>query len=310
LHFVVVSPGFINIYCTGYKIKVFPCQSSDLKQSDSWLSQMLGGQIKTKTGVRVSEESALKLTAVFACVRVISEGVATLPFPVYKRLEKGKEKARDHHLYNMLQYEPNGEMTAFSFRETMQAHLLLWGNAYAEIEYDGGGKAKYLWPIPPNRIKRVKDNQGRRRYRVTLTNGKTKLLYKEQVLHIPGLSLNGIDGLSPIGYAREAVGLGLATEEFGSTFFQNGANIGGVAEHPGTLSETGAKNLRNSLNETYAGLGKSHRLMLLEEGMKYHKVGIPPNESNSMDFVLHPGENDLIINGNGSISFEFYKELI
>lgn len=257
--------------------------TTDLKQPDSWLSNMLGGQIKTKTGVRVSESSALKLTAVFACVRVISEGVATLPFPVYRRLEKGKQRARDHHLFNILQYEPNPEMTSFAFRETMQAHLLLWGNAYAEIEYDGGGKVKHLWPIPPSRIKRVKDNQGRRRYRVSLTNGKTILLFKEQVLHIPGLSLNGIDGLSPIGYAREAVGLGLATEEFGSTFFENGTNVGGIAEHPNILTEQGSKNLRESLNEKYAGLGKSHRLMLLEEGMKYQKVGIPPNDAQFLE---------------------------
>src|SRR5690625_3046764 len=125
--------------------------TTDLTQPDSWLSQMLGGQIKTKTGVRVSEDNALKLTAVFACVRVISEGVATLPFPVYERLERGKKRARNHYLYDILQYEPNPEMTSFVFRETMQAHLLLWGNAYAEIEYDGGGKVKCLWPIPPNK---------------------------------------------------------------------------------------------------------------------------------------------------------------
>lgn len=257
--------------------------TTDLKQPDSWLSQMLGGRIRTKTGVRVNEETALKLTAVFACVRVLAEGVATLPFPVYRRLERGKTKARQYYLYNILQYEPNPEMTSFTFRETMQAHLALWGNAYAEIEHDGGGKVKHLWPIPPNRIQRVKDERGRRRYRVTLAGGKPVLLHKEQVLHIPGLSLNGIDGLSPIGYAREAIGLGLATEEFGANFFQNGANIGGIAEHPGTLTDGAAGRLKESLNEKYAGLGNSHRLMLLEEGMKYQNIGIPPNDAQFLE---------------------------
>lgn len=257
--------------------------TTDLKQPDSWLSSLLGGHIQTKTGVRVSEDTALKLTAVFACVRVISEGVATLPLPVYQRLERGKKRARDHPLFDILQYVPNPEMTSFSLRETMQAHLLLWGNAYAEIEYNGAGEVKHLWPIPPNKIKRVTDKQGRRRYKVSVSNGESVLLFKEQVLHIPGLSLNGVDGLSPIGYVREAIGLGLATEEFGSKFFENGANIGGVAQHPGQLSDQGAKNLRESINETYGGLGKSHRLMLLEEGMKYEKIGIPPNDAQFLE---------------------------
>lgn len=257
--------------------------TTDLARPDAWLSKMLGGSIRTKTGVSVNEENALKYSAVFACVRVISEGVATLPFPIYQKLERGKEKARNHPLYDMLQIKPNPEMTAFSFRETMQMHLLLWGNAYAEIEFSKAGKPLNLWLLTPNRTKRVRDDQGRTRYRVTLPNGSEKLLYKEQVLHISGPSLNGIDGLSPIGYNREAIGLGMATEEFGSRFFLNGTNMGAVVEHPGTLSDSAEKHLKGSLQEKYEGLGNAHRLLLLEEGMKLHKIGIPPNDAQFLE---------------------------
>jgi len=259
-------------------------ESSDLYTPAQWLVDMLGGSHKTKSGASVDEFKAMRTSAVFACVRVLSEGVASLPLPVYQRQGRGKTKAKNHYLYEILQHQPNPEMTSFTFRETMQMHLGLWGNAYSEIEYDGGGKVKALWPLPPNRTTPRRDRKsGKIMYDCILPDGKKVTLHSDQVLHIPGLSFDGLKGLSPIGYARESIGVALATEEFGSRFFENGTNIGAVAEHPGQLSEQGSQNLRNSLNESYSGLGNSHRLMLLEEGMKFHKIGIPPNDAQFLE---------------------------
>ncbi|OJF17284.1 MAG: phage portal protein, partial [Bacillaceae bacterium G1] len=180
---------------------------------------------------------------------------------------------------------PNPEITSFSFRETAMAHLCLWGNAYAEIENDGAGRIRALWPLPPWRVQVERDPATQRlKYIVTLDNGERQALDVSRVFHVPALSFNGLVGISPIRWAaREAIGLALATEQFGARFFDQGTNIGGVVTHPKTLSEQASRNLRESINETYAGLGKSHRIMLLEEGMKYERIGIPPEEAQFLE---------------------------
>ncbi|MFD2704076.1 phage portal protein [Salibacterium lacus] len=265
-------------------MKTRTSSTSNLARPETWAMNMFRGG-KSKTGVSVNEYKAMQSTAVFGCVRIISETMATLPLPVYRRLEpRGKERARDHHLYDLLQNKPNDEMTAFTLRETLSAHLCLWGNAYAEIEYDGAGRPRALWPLLPNQTWPERDQRTYEIfYHVTTPDGHYVKLPASRVLHIPGLSLNGLTGLSPIGMAREAVGLSLATEEFGANFFENGTNIGAIAEHPKQLTEQGSKNLRESINDTYAGLGKSHRVMLLEEGMKFQKIGIPPNDAQFLE---------------------------
>jgi len=235
-------------------------------------------------GVNVNESNAINYSAVYACVRVIAETVASLPLHVYQRIPSGgKQRAPDHPLYDILHDMPNPEMTSFTFREVLQAHLLLWGNAYAEIEWGPDGFVRGLWPIPPNCVQVERDERERLWYRVSLPDGIQKLLPEEQMLHIPGLGFDGLQGISPIGAARQAIGLGLAAEEFGARFFGNGTNLGGVVKHPGKLSETASKNLRASINETYAGLGRSHRVMLLEEGMEFEKIGIPPEDAQFLE---------------------------
>jgi HK97 family phage portal protein len=234
-------------------------------------------------GVNVNELNALNYSAVFACVRVVAETIASLPLHVYQRLPAGKQRAPDHPLYEILHDMPNPEMTSFTFREVLQTHLMLWGNAYAEIEWGTDGYIRALWPIPPNCVQLERDGREQLQYRISLPDGTRKVLSEDQMLHIPGLSFNGIKGISPIGAARQAIGLGLAAEEFGARFFGNGTNLGGVVKHPGKLSEVASKNLRASINETYSGLGQSHRVMLLEEGMDFEKVGIPPEDAQFLE---------------------------
>lgn len=237
------------------------------------------------TGVNVTETSALRVTAVYACVRVLAETVATLPLVVYRR-QKPRGKLRDpsHPLYTVLHDQANTEMTAMQLRETMMAHVLLWGNAYASIERDGAGNVVGLWPLLPDRTYVVRDDKtGKLVYITTLPNGEQVLLPWDQVLHIPGLSYNGIVGYSPIQCAREAIGLALAAEEFGARFFGNGARPGGVLEHPATLSDEAYKRLRSSWESMHRGLNNAQRLAILEEGMQYKPLTIPPEDAQFLE---------------------------
>lgn len=247
-----------------------------LANPEPWLADALGGG-RSAAGVSVSANTALQSATVFACVRILAETVASLPLIVYRRLGRGKERAADHYLYPILHDQPNPEMSSFEFREALMGHLALWGNAYAEIERDGAGRVVALWPLRPDRMSVAREN-GLLIYRYRLGNGEVTLPPRS-VLHIRGLSGDGIVGYSPIRLAREAIGLALATEEFGARFFGSGARPAAILQHPGKLSEEAQKRLRQSVEEAHSGLSRAHRLMILEEGMQWHQVGIPPEDS-------------------------------
>ncbi|SDX45301.1 phage portal protein, HK97 family [Marininema mesophilum] len=256
---------------------------SGLSRPDRWLTEAMGGR-PTSSGARVNEDTALRSTAVYAAVRVLSETIASLPLAVYQRMPGGgKDKAVNHPLYTILHDIANEEMTAMTLRETLQGHLALRGNGYAEIEYDKAGGIRALWPLRPDRVTPERLPSGKLQYRLLLPDGQGVILPAERVLHIPGLSYDGLIGYSPIALAREAVGLSLATEEFGARFFGNGAQVSGVLEHPGRLGEEAQRNIRGSFEEAHSGLSRSHRLMILEEGMKYSRIGIPPEDAQFLE---------------------------
>lgn len=236
------------------------------------------GITPAKSGVNVTEQTAIRMTAVFSCIRILAETPASLPFIVYRRLGgRGKERATDHPTYTVLHDQANPEMTAMSLRETIQGHAAGWGNGYAYIVRRDGWTSE-LWPLLPDRTRPIR-RDGRLYYLTHLATGEPRLLRNDQVLHIPGFGFDGMQGYNPIRLAREAIGLGMAAEEFGSNFFGQGTNIGGFVETPGVLSNEAFNRLKNQLNEKYQGLGKSHLLMILEEGMKFQKAVIPPNEA-------------------------------
>jgi HK97 family phage portal protein len=243
------------------------------------------GVWSTATGLSVSPETALQATAVLACVRVLSETIASLPLVLYQRLEKGKKRAVDHYLYPILHDQANSEMTSFEFREVSMLHLTTWGNSYANIELDGAGQVTALWPLRPDRmtVSRVRTDAGSElvyKYQLPQSvGGQPKILRQYEVLHIRGLSPDGIIGYSPIGLARQAVGLSLAMEEFGGRYFGNGAIPGIALLHPNTLSDQAYKHLKESWEEEHQGLTQAHRFAILEEGMALEKIGIPPEDS-------------------------------
>jgi len=247
---------------------------------DRWYSSFIPQE--TTSGAKVDESSAMAVSAVWACISILAEDIGRLPLHLYTRLRVGKERATNHPLYQILHDRPNPEMSAMSFRETMAFHLLAWGNCYAMKEVDSmGGRIKALWPLPPNMVEVFRDKSTREIYYLVRVDdsGEKRRLSRQEVLHIPGLSFNGLYGLSPIGKMREAIGMAMALEEFGARFFGSGTHPGVVVSHPGKLGSQAHKNLMDSLTTGYAGLGKSHRMMLLEEGMKLEKLGIPPNEA-------------------------------
>lgn len=260
---------------------------------DSWYNPggfFYGGiGLSTKSGAKVSELNAMKLAVVWCCIKILSEDPASLPLILYRRLpDGGKERAVDHPLYSLLSRQPNPEMTAMSYRETSNSHIMSWGNSYSEKVYGRGrigqGVVQELWPIAPNRVTPRRNQQKQIEYKINMPTGSPDVvLGKKNMLHIPGLSFDGIIGYSPIAAARETIGLGMALEEFAELYFGQGTHPGVVVSHPSKLSPQAHANLTASLAEAHSGLGKSHRLLLLEEAMKIEKIGIPNNEAQFLE---------------------------
>lgn len=257
------------------------------KAADAGYSFLFG---RTTSGKPVNERTAMQTTAVYACVRILAEAVASLPLHVYEyRDDGGKKLVHDHPLYYLLHDEPNPEMTSFVFRETLMSHLLIWGNAYAQIIRDGAGRVLGLYPLLPDKMDVQRDDCGNIYY-VYSRNSDENPMFKEygdirlkaeEVLHIPGLGFDGLIGYSPIAMAKNAVGMTLACEEYGASFFANGANPGGVLEHPGVLKDP--SKVRESWNSVYRGVNNAHKIAVLEEGMKYQQIGIPPEEAQFLE---------------------------
>lgn len=243
----------------------------------------------TSSGNVVTERTAMQTTAVYACVRVLSEAIAGLPLNLYRYTpDGGKEKAINHPLYRLLHDAPNPEMTSFIFRETLMSHLLLWGNAYAQIIRNGMGEVVGLYPLMPDRMEVDRDEEGNLVYIYTkyFDEAGARHRYEQvklpawQVLHIPGLGYDGLIGYSPIAMARNAIGMSMAAEDFGATFFANGATPGGVLEHPGIVKDP--ERLRESWHAQFSGKN-SHNIAVLEEGMTFKPMSIPPEEAQFLE---------------------------
>ncbi|XCB37405.1 phage portal protein [Arcanobacterium hippocoleae] len=241
----------------------------------------------TSAGKPVTERSAMQMTAVYACVRILSEAIAGLPLHVYRYEDDGRRsKALEHPLYVLLHDEPNPEMTSFVFRETLMTHLLLWGNAYAQVIRNGRGDVVGLYPLMPNRMQVGRNDNGELEYVYTRTGDEPNVdaprkvtLTAADVLHIPDLGFDGLVGYSPIAMAKNAIGLAIATEEYGASFFANGAAPGGVLEHPGTIKDPA----RESWQQTFGGARNSNKIAVLEEGMTYTPIGISPEQAQFLE---------------------------
>lgn len=243
----------------------------------------------SSSGKSVTERSAMQMTAVYACVRILSEAIAGLPLHLYRyKDDGGKEKAIDHPLYLLLHDEPNPEMSSFVFRETLMTHLLLWGNAYAQIIRNGKGEVIALYPLMPNKMTVSRDENGQLYYtyqksqeELPKDDAYTVTLHPSDVLHIPGLGFDGLVGYSPIAMAKNAIGLAIATEEYGAKFFANGATPGGILEYPGAVKDP--DKIRDSWNRGFSGSQNAGKVAILEEGMKYTPISIAPEQAQFLE---------------------------
>ena len=238
------------------------------------------------SGEKVDEQSAMQISTVYACVRLLAETVAALPLHLYRYTDdgKGKESAFDHPLYRILYRQPNDEMSSFIWRETMMTHLLLWGNAYSQIIRDGRNNVLGLYPLLPENVEVDRDEQGQlyyiyHAYTDEVPGEQNQDIYfrKDEILHIPGLGFNGLVGFSPIAMMKNSLGTTLAVEKYGASFFKNGAQPSGVLEHPGVLKDP--QKIRDNWTAVYGGANNAHRVAVLEEGMAYKAISLPPEDS-------------------------------
>ncbi len=271
-------PGFknlIDVIWKGFTINRLPGQSETFNRT-------------SRSGISVTEENAMKATAVWACVRLLSETVASLPLDLFRRLTpKGKEKAKDHPLYTLLHNQPNPEMTSFQLRETFQSHLSLFaGNAYGFKQYDPDLlTVKAIWPLDPTKME-VKRNTVTKEieYHYPLnTPGVPDIIPNYRIWHIPGLGFDGLIGYTPLTMAKEAIGLSLATEEMGARLFSQGMNFGAVATYPNALAKDAREGFKKDIKEKNEGLGKAFDLIVLENGATLTRTTIPPNDAQFLE---------------------------
>lgn len=250
---------------------------------DEWRKAFLrGDDVGDYSTMNVDSEMAMKYSAVFACVRVLSETVASLPIGVYKKNENGdKEDARDLDIYDVLHDKPNDEMTPFNFKEAMMTSLCLGGNAYALKLTNSRNDVKGLYPLDWQKVT-MRREDGVLIYVVKKGLIETKYTRKE-IFHIPGLSLDGIDGLTPISYAAKAIELGLTYEAFCNNFYKNGANSTMLLKHPKTMSEPAFNRLKQSFTERQAGIANTNKPIIVEEGIDVTQLSIHPVDAQLLE---------------------------
>lgn len=257
-----------------------------LKDPGEYLTRWFGSN-DSSTGVSVTPDTAMRAAAVFSAVRLLSESVASLPLILYRRVEvggrDGRERAVNHPLYNKLKVNPNPEQTSFEWREMQQQHLSLRGNGFSFIDWGRGGRVKNLFPLHPDRMDVRRKTDGSLVYEYRRLSGKTEYFAPDEILHLKGLSDDGVKGLSPIEVAREAVGLSLATEDYGAKFFGNGTHIGAYIETDAPLTKDTAKNLKESLARDHGGLMNSHKIPIFDNGMKLQRLNMTAEDAQFLE---------------------------
>lgn len=263
---------------------------SGLANPEGWLVDLFGGTA-SKTGLRVNPDTALAVSAVYACVQVRSKSLASLPLKLFRTKSNGdREPAVDHPLYSLLNTSPHPDLTRFEFMEMMSGHADLRGNCYAQIVRDNGNRIRRLVPLHPDRVTVRRSTEitadGRRPLVYEVQNpgfGGVAKLDASQILHVRDFGGDGVIGYSRIRVACEAIGLAMAADEHAARMFSNGARPSGVLEHPNKLDDPGRKNLRDSWQAVHGGVSNSGKVAILEEGMKFHQVGLTNEDAQLLE---------------------------
>lgn len=258
--------------------------TSGAARPEAWLVDALGGRMSA-AGVRVNPDSALGCTAVYACVRLLSESVAGLPLFLFRRQARGRSVATEHPLYRLLHNSPNPWQTSFEWREMMQGHLLLRGNCYSYVLRNSHAEPLAIIPLHPDYVTIMRAADGEPFYRVA-ANSYTQIsgvFSRGQIFHVRGMSSDGYCGMSPIAVNRETIGMAIATREYGARLFSNGARPSGVLEYPTSLTPEIMARVKDSWNRQHGGLENAHRVAVLENGMKWHQVGLNSDDAQYLE---------------------------
>lgn len=251
---------------------IFAAATANLKDSGTWLHSALGGGA-TASGQIVNPETALSTSAVMGCVGVLAKDIGQIKFELMKRTKDGDSvPAVDHPLYSLLMYSPNGQQSAQELKELDMMALCLRGTTYRQVVRVGGVIQEINY-LHPDRVELKSNAQGQLVYIYTREDGTTVTLQQDEVWRTMGLSLNGVQGLSPISYMREAIGFALAAEEQGASIYRNGMQVTTVIKHPGTMSETAYKNLKKSMDER-TGSRNAAKSFILEENASIDKLSM------------------------------------
>lgn len=247
------------------------------KRAASWANLDAFEGKETSSGIHINETVALGIPAVYACIRVLTEAIASLPLITYERFDNGdKERAKSFSLYKLLHDEPNHLMTSFELRELLVGHLCLRGNAYCYIERDNG-EIVALWPLHPDKV--TVEISGRELVYKHQNDGTEKTYSMDDILHFRGLSTDGIIGYSPLNLLKDSFGYSKAVQEYSSSYFKNDASPGGILSTPNALNGNSIKDLRQTWTEGHAGKGKHHRVAILDNGLTWQSIGISPQDS-------------------------------
>jgi len=258
-------------------------RSLSLADLDALMDQSYGPGQTTTTGQWIDTPTAMTSAVVYACVNVLAQTIAALPLLVYRRRpDGGKERAPEHRLFPLLHHAPNPEMTAYELRACLVGHVCLWGNAYCEIERSDAG-VNGLWPLRPDRMTPTRDADNALVYDYRLPDGTLKRFQFAQIMHWRGLSTNGIIGYSPIRQGAESIALDMATRQTGNRFFGNDARPGGILKTAATLSDPARANLKTSWESAHGGLTQKSRVAVLEQGIEWQQIGIPPEEAQFLE---------------------------
>ena len=271
------NPFKVLLNACGLEVK-----AATAKDSSGWFYDHWNGGVATDAGVTISNDTALQISAVFNSIRIIGEDIAKLPLQVFKRLDKGREKSCDNNIWRLFNESPNPEMDAMSFRNTLQGHILGYGNGYAEIVRDGFGLVKALWIIDPAKITPKRRENGTLYYRVITNGGQVKEVSPEKIFRIPGFGFDGVQGYNVITYARQSLGLARSAELFGAKFFGNGAKASLVFEMPQELSEKSSDNLIKSINKQVSKENQ-HGILLAEQGAKFSTLSVSQKDSQYLE---------------------------
>ena len=260
---------------------------SDLRDERQW--QPLGFSSNlTSSGVRINPANALTVSAYYDGIRIISEDIAKLPFPTFRKMDRGREEAPEHPVYPLLKRSPNENMSAMSFRETMTAHAISWGGGFALIERDGRGTPLRLDIVHPSRVKTEIDRQGRTFYEVGLNRDRTSIetiiVLQAGMFHLHGLSEDGINGYSVASLGAESLGRAISQEQFSASFFRSGSSPKGALRFAKKFrDQEELERLRTQWQETYSGIDGWHKPIILEQGAEWQQITIPPEDAQMIE---------------------------